>query len=216
MVLKLNIHIIMNYMFDAIKSFFYVQKETAVLHDRVYQAHGASSSPRPKFPFAAIGVKESHTPEPTATSQPHQGASVSSTPVTSTQPNTTTNPYSNMRMGGGVGMTGGYPTQLVPQPGQPSHTGSGGGYPAPITQPLGSQGSAIMQPSTETYMSSTMHGIMQPGVPQPGVSVASSRETTYPVDAPVTWNDPPLLAPKKVRIVANCKNCVHVCTVTVT
>jgi hypothetical protein len=188
----------------------------------VYQAHGGSSSPRPKFPFAAVGVKESRTPEPMAPSQPNQGAAISTNLttastglVTTTQPittTTTTNPY-QMRIGGGVGggtsMTGGYPPQPVPQPG---HTAFGhGGYAPPVTQPLGTHGSAIMQPSTETYTPSTMPGIMQPGVPgmpQPGGggvvsgSLQPGRETTYPVDAPVTWNDPPIIAKK-----------VHICTV---
>ena len=195
----------------------YSQKETAILHDRVYQAHGASSSPRPKFPFAAVGVKDSRTPEPTAPSQPSQGAATVSTTstnvVTSAQPFTTTNPY-HMRAGGGGGammggatMTGGYSTQPVPLPGQPGQTGiGGGGFAPPITQPFVSQGPAIMQPSTDTYPPSSMPGIMQPGVPsgvpRPGGGVVSGsqpgRETTYPVDAPVTWNDPPAIVAKKV------------------
>ena len=110
-----------------------------------------------------------------------------------------------MQMGDGVGVTGGYPTQPVPQPSHPSHTGFGGRYSAPITQPLVSQGPAIMQLSADTYTSSTTHGIMQPvvpGMPQPGGGVIPgsqpSREMTYPVDAPVTWNDPPPIMAKKV------------------
>ena len=49
---------------------------------------------------------------------------------------------------------------------------------------------------------------MQPGVPGGGVvsgsgiSVAPppqlNRESTYPVDAPLTWNDPPAIVAKKV------------------
>ena len=199
-----------------------LQKETAVLHDRVYQALGASSSPRPKFPFTSVGVKESHTPEPTAPGQPNQGAAtcISSTTstnvITSTQPNTS-NPYNIMRVGGGGGgvmsgttMTGGYPTQPVPPPGQPGQTSFGGGYVTPITQPLVSQGPAIMQPSADTYTPPSMPGIMQPGVPgvpqPPGGGVVSGsqpgRENTYPVDAPVTWNDPPAIVAKKVHICA--------------
>ena len=185
----------------------YLQNETAVLHDRVYQAHGSSSSPRPKFPFAAVGVKGSRTPEPTAPSQPNQGAATSTSSiatstnmVTSTQqPNTTTaNPYHMQGVGGGMTTTSGYPPQPVPQP----NFGHGGGYAPPITQPLVSHGTAIMQPSTETYTPSTMPGIMQPGVPRPGGggvvsgSQQPGRETTYPVDAPVTWNDPPIITKK--------------------
>ena len=101
--------------------------------------------------------------------------------------------------GGGVGVSAtasGYPTQPVSQPLQTGHSGFGGYY-NPITQPLGSQSPAIMQPSNE---SSSMIGIMQPGVPQPGGGVVSgsqpTRETTYPADAPMTWNDPPILAKK--------------------
>ena len=198
----------------------------------MYQAHGASSSPRPKFPFATIGVKQSCTPEPTAPVQPNQGAAISSATstnlVTNTQPNTT-NPYHNtgMRVGGGGGggggivggptVPGGYPTQPVPPIGQPGHTSFGGGYVTPITQPLVSQGPAVMQPSTDTYTSSSMPGIMQPGVPgvpQPGGGVVSGsqpgRETTYPVDAPMTWNDPPPIVAKKV---CSCTSIVH-CSLT--
>ena len=183
----------------------FLQNETAVLHDRVYQAHGSSSSPRPKFPFAAVGVKESRAPEPTAPSQPNQGAATTTSSiatstnfVTSTQqPNTTTaNPYHMRGVGGGMNTTSGYPPQPVPQPG-PTNFGHGGGYAPPITQPLGSHGAAIMQPSTETYTPSTMPGIMHPSVPQPK-SQQPGRETTYPVDAPVTWNDPPPIVAKKV------------------
>ena len=48
-----------------------------------------------------------------------------------------------------------------------------------------------------------------PGVPQPIGGVVSSsgqpgREMMYPVDAPVTWNDPPPVVAQKV----------HVCTCT--
>ena len=194
----------------------------------MYQAHGASSAPRPKFPFTSVGVKESHTPEPTAPGQPNQGAAISSTTsknlVTSTQPNTS-NPYNIMRVGGGgsgimsgTTVTGGYPTQPVPPPGQPGQTSFGGGYVTPITQPLVSQGPAIMQPSTDAYTPSSMPGIMQPGVPgvpQPGGGVVSGnqpgRENTYPVDAPVTWNDPPAIVAKKVHIL--CVQCRYVCIV---
>ena len=134
----------------------FLQNETAVLHDRVYQAHGSSSSPRPKFPFAAVGVKGSRTPEPTAPSQPNQGAATTTSSITTStnmvtstqQPNTTTaNPYHMQGVGGGTNTIGGYPPQPVPQP----NFGHGGGYAPPITQPLVSHGTAIMQPSTETY-----------------------------------------------------------------
>ena len=53
--------------------------------------------------------------------------------------------------------------------------------------------------------------VMQPGVtvPQSGGGVVSgsgmsvvppppNRESTYPVDAPMTWNDPPAIVAKKV------------------
>ena len=148
-----------------IKSLNFLQNETAVLHDRVYQAHGSSSFPRPMFPFTAVGVKGSRTPEPTALSQPNQGVvtttssiTTSTNMVTSTQqPNTTTaNPYHIQGIGGSMTTTSGYPPQPVPQP----NFGHGGGYAPPITQPLVSHGTAIMQPSTETYTPSTMPGII--------------------------------------------------------
>ena len=100
-----------------------------------------------------------------------------------------------MRPGGGGGgiitTGGGYPTQPVPQPGQPGQPGFGGGYSGP----------SILQP--------IISPIMQPGVPQPGGGVVSgsgmsmappppARESTYPVDAPMTWNDPPAIVAKKV------------------
>lgn len=204
-----------------------MQKETAILYDRVYQAHGSTSSPRPNFPFASVGVKESRAPEQPAAKpvQPvtQPGIAGSTTgPSPGIQPQPQPNPYmrgsqGGLSSGGGGGAAGsgvgggtlGYNPSLMPKTGQPGITGYGT---SPITQPLAPTksdsmtGTAIMQPSF-INTGPPQPGVMQPGVTQPGgisgvggmpVAPPISRETTYPVDAPMTWNDPPTLKSKKV------------------
>ena len=176
-----------------------VQEELAILHDRVYQAQGSTSSPRPKFPFAAVGVRD--TPPAPSQDQPQPVTAGVSDKIA--QPLSTLaggNPYtrpsvpSTTTTVGGVGtnVTGFY-NPTVPQPGQTGTAGYGGF--ANITQPFPGQvpstttGAAIMQPS---YVTGGGGGGQATGQPPSG------RSNTYAVDEPMTWNDPPTLKSKKV------------------
>ena len=148
------------------------QKELAILHDRVYQAHGATSAPCPKFPFVAAGVKESRVPEPVAEIQPPSGTSSS----VGTQPQPTINPYGRgtiSGLGGTTSLSGFVGSSNVvgvtSQPGQTGYGGSSGYVPTSLpfnpSQPNTSSGPAIMHPISGTYTTG------QPSIMQPGTCV---------------------------------------------
>ena len=150
---------------------FVLQKELAILHDRVYQAQGATTAPRPKFPFAAVGVKESHrAPEATAETQPLSGTSLS----VGAQPQPTVNPYGRGTMSGVGGTTTGSSgfvgssnvVGVTGQPGQTGYVGSGGyvstSPPFNPSLPNTSSGPAIMHPISGSYTTG-QPSIMQPG-----------------------------------------------------